>query len=162
MNESIHYPLLFAYKDCIAGNGFIASVVVSGRALMFREDGDWWMSGVQPAAIIECGDTPEETAIHFRDRYKTVLFDIAAEASGFGDFKSEVEQFFNQTEAEIADSWQKAFELIRSGEVTPKEPFSKLPKQAPEARETEIKVLIVDPGTVSPTDNMLDMALIAA
>ena len=24
-SESIHYPLMFAYKDCIAGNGFLAN-----------------------------------------------------------------------------------------------------------------------------------------
>lgn len=55
MSESIHYPLLFDYKDCIAGNGFLAAVVVSGRALMRSEDDEWWMHGVQPSAIAEGG-----------------------------------------------------------------------------------------------------------
>ena len=107
MSKSIHYPLLFTYKDCIAGNGFLAAVMVSGRALMLNEEGEWWMYGVQPAAIADNGETPQVAALHFRERYKTVLFDFAAEASGFDGFKSAVERFFNQTEDEIAASWQK-------------------------------------------------------
>ena len=31
---SIRYPLLFRYKDYVAGSGFLACVEISGRALM--------------------------------------------------------------------------------------------------------------------------------
>jgi hypothetical protein len=162
MSKPIHYPLLFNYKDCIAGDGFLASVVVSGRALMFNEDDEWWMHGVQPAAISEAGETPQEAAAHFRKRYRTVLFDFSAEASGFEAFRTEVERFFNQPEPEISASWQTAFELIRSGKVDPGAPFSRLPRQAPEAHEPEIDVFLVDPAALSPNDNVLDRELIAA
>lgn len=108
------------------------------------------------------GETPQEAAAHFRVKYKTVLFDFAAEASGFEAFKAEVERFFRQPEPDIAAAWQKAFELIRSGKVDPEAPFSKLPRQAPEAREPEITVLLVDPSALSPSDNTLDRELIAA
>jgi hypothetical protein len=156
MNDSIHYPLFFTYKECIAGDGFMAGVVVSGRALMYLEDDEWWMYGVQPAAIAECGGTPREAVASFRERYLKVLFDFASEATRFDAFKAEVERFFNQKDDETAAEWQKAFELIRSGQVVPKEPFSSLPKQAPEARQPEIKVALIEPSLVSPADNMLD------
>ena len=158
----ISYPLLFKYRDNIAGSGFLASVEVSGRALMLKEDDQWWMYGVQPAAIADSGNTPPETANHFRERYRTVLFDFAEEAPTFDAFKSEVESFFNQTENKISELWQNAFERIRSGKVKPEEPFAGFPQKAPEEQEPTIKVLSVDPLYLSPKDNVLDAELIAA
>ncbi len=156
MNKSIEYPLLFTYTDCIAGKGFLAAVKVSGRALLIEEDGEWWMYGVQPAAIADKGKIPQEATENFHDRYKTVLFDFAEEASGFEEFKSETENFFNQKEEKIAASWENAFQLIRTSKVTPEEPFSQLPTQAPESRVFEIKVYMIDAEEVStPSDNML-------
>ena len=162
MDKATHYPLLFKYRDNIAGSGFLASVAVSGRALMQKEDGRWWMYGVQPAAIADAGDTPQESAIQFRARYRTVLFDFAGEAPTFDAFKSEVESFFNQEEREISELWQNAFEQIRSGKVEPEKPFSELPQEAPEEQESSITVLSVDSRSLSPNDNVLDAQAIAA
>ena len=88
------YPLIFTYRDAVSGNGFLAGVTVTGRALITREDGKWWMYGVRPAGIAETGNTPNETFLSFRQRYSAVLFDIAAEAETFEAFKEEVERFF--------------------------------------------------------------------
>ena len=162
MGKATHYPLLIKYRDNIAGSGFLASVTVSGRALMLEEDGRWWMYGVQPAAIADVGDTPQESANRFRERYKTVLFDFSEEAPTFDAFKSEVESFFNQAESEISELWQNAFKRIRSGEVKPEKPFTELPQKAPEEQESVITVLSVDPRSLSPNDNVLDTELIAA
>ena len=157
MSKPACYPLLFTYKDCISGNGFLANVTVSGRALMLEEDdGQWWMYGVQPVAIADTGDTPEGASTHFRDRYKTVLFDFASDALDFNGFKQEVDRFFHQTEDEIANDWQEAFEAIRSGKVEPEKPFSSLPRHAPETWVPEIAVQKVRPSAVSPDDNALD------
>ena len=162
MGKATHYPMLFKYRDNIAGSGFLGSVTVSGRALMLKEDDQWWMYGVQPAAIADSGNTPQESANQFRERYRTVLFDFAEEAQTFDAFKSEVERFFNQSESEISELWQNAFERIRSGEVKPEKPFSALPKKAPEEQESFITVLSVDPRSLSPENNVLDADLIAA
>ena len=38
-----HYPLLFGRRELLEGNGFIARVSVSGRALLADEDGEFWV-----------------------------------------------------------------------------------------------------------------------
>lgn len=157
----LRYPLMFRYKDSIAGDGFLAAVVVSGRALMVREDEQWWMYGVRPAAIADCGDTPPEAADRFRERYRTVLFDFAADSSNFEAFKKDVESFFVQEEQAIATDWNDAFRLMRSRQVEPEPPFSELPKAQPETQELEIQVHLVETKTLSSAHNKVDERRIA-
>lgn len=150
----LHYPLMFTYKDCIAGNGFLAGVKVSGRALMLEEDSEWWMYGVRPAAIAETGKTPEETSLKFRESYTKVLFDFASDAKDFENFEAEVHRFFNERETEIETAWEQAFQLIRNGEVTPEPPFSLLPRTAPEARQPTVNVIrIENTNLISASEN---------
>jgi hypothetical protein len=42
------YPLLLGFRDLIAGNGFVASVALNGRALLVDEGDGFWMYGVNP------------------------------------------------------------------------------------------------------------------
>lgn len=39
------YPLLFGFRDLIAGNGFVAGVAINGRALLVDEDDGFWIFG---------------------------------------------------------------------------------------------------------------------
>ncbi len=48
--EINHHPMMFIFRDTISGNGFLAGITLSGRALMMEEDGKWWMYGVRPGA----------------------------------------------------------------------------------------------------------------
>src|SRR5437773_2171380 len=101
MPETIqHYPLLFTFRDVISGDGFLAGITLSGRALMELEQDRWCIYGVRPGAIAESGITPQEAFLRFRNRYKEVLFDIAEEYRAFDKFKEEVEQFFYQPDQE--------------------------------------------------------------
>ena len=94
------HPLLITLRDAISGDGFLVGITLSGRALMQKEDGKWWMYGVRPAAIAESGTTPQEAFQNFRTRYKEVLFDIAEEQRTFATFKKEVERFFYEPDHE--------------------------------------------------------------
>ena len=51
------HPIMLTLRDVISGDGFLAGITLSGRALMRQEDGAWWMYGVRPAAIAEYGET---------------------------------------------------------------------------------------------------------
>ena len=154
--EFPRYPLMFFYKNCIFGNGFLADVRVSGRALMFKSDDEWWMYGVCPSAIAESGKTPEETTSNFKESYEKVLFDVASGSQNFVDFKKQVKRFFHEQEPEIKEFWENAFMAIRNGEVTPEAPFSNLPQKSPESRPTEVMVkLIENPTQVEAKDNVI-------
>ena len=50
----INHPIMLTLKDAISGQGFLAGITLSGRALMRHEDGKWWMYGVRPGGIAEC------------------------------------------------------------------------------------------------------------
>lgn len=146
MNEPIHYPLLFNFREAVSGNGFLAGVTVSGgRAVMLLEDGEWWMYGVRPAGLAETGATPQETFLRFMTRLKTVLFDIAAETSTFEEFRAGAERFLNEGNDEEEKRWNAAQQQLKSGTVTPDAPFlSSLPKEAPETRPTSMGILRLD------------------
>ena len=159
-----NHPLMFTFGDAISGDGFLAGIKLSGRALMLKEDGKWWMYGVRPGAIAESGDTPQETSLRFRNRYKEILFDIAVYHRTFPAFKEEVERFFYETDTEEERRWEDALAAIRTGNCTIPPPFSDLPRQAPEDRPTQIIVerLDVENRRFMPSDNVQDVYLIPA
>lgn len=112
-----NYPLVFRYRDLVKGAGFTASVVVDGRAVLAEEDdGDTWVFGVQPGAIaggIAGGEAdayarPDLACAEFKQNYRNVLLDIAAEAASFEAFKAGVTQFFAQADESEAQEWAAA------------------------------------------------------
>jgi hypothetical protein len=158
MTEIANHPLMLILKDTISGDGFLAGITLSGRALMVKEDdGKWWMYGVRPAAIAESGDTVQEAFLHFRNRYTEVLFDMAQEYRTFDSFKKEVERFFFESDEADERRWDEALAAIRGG-AQPPEPFSTLPRAIPETQPSQITVEQLDTeGRIfRPTDNVRD------
>ena len=151
------YPLLFTYQDAVSGEGFLAGITLSGRALMEEEDGEWWLYGVRPGTIVESGKSPQEAYLRFKNRYKEVLFDVANEAGTFEAFKQEIERFFYQPDPAEEQRWEAALKAIRGGQEVP-QPFSDLPRQAPEDRPTAVAVVRLDAEHTRfmPSDNTLD------
>lgn len=164
MPEINHHPVMFTFRDAISGDAFLAGITLCGRALMVKEDGKWWMYGVRPAAIAETGDTPQETFLRFRNRYKEVLFDIAGEQRTFEAFKQEVERFFYEPDTEEERRWEDAVIAMRSGNIIPPPPFSDLPREAPENRPTQITAERLDGEhkRFMPSDNVRDMYFLPA
>jgi len=156
-NRLTSYPLIFSFRDAVAGEGFLACVTISGRARMVKEDGKWWVYGVAPGALAENGSEPLAAHAAFRDAYRKVLYDLAADAETFEGFKELVEGFCRPDDAEQA-LWFEAAEAIRSGKVTPEPPFSELPRVNADARKCTVMVERLDqPQRIFSTkDNELD------
>ena len=128
---------------------------------MLKEDGKWWMYGVRPGAIAESGDTPQETFLRFRNRYKEILFDIADDQRSFPAFEEEVKRFFNEPDEEEERRWADALTAIRTGDCTIPGPFSDLPRHVPKDRPTYIKVERLDVTSKCFTpDNVPDSYMI--
>ncbi len=125
---------------------------------MLNEDEKWWMYGVRPGAIAESGQSPQETFLRFRNRYKEVLFDIAAEHRTFDEIKREVERFFYEPDYEEERRWEDPLTKIRSCQLTPPPPFSDLPRETPERRPSQITVERLDGASkrFMPSDNVPD------
>jgi len=139
-----NYPLIFAFRDAVSGNGYLSGVTATGRALMAHEDGQWWMYGVCPGGIAESGSTMQEAYLRFRNTYKNALFDMAEEAKSFPGFKELVRNFFNDKHEEEEENWQSALRELRSGKSDPATPFSELPRWKAESNPPEISVTRLD------------------
>jgi len=163
--ELKEHPIMITLQDAVSGNGFLAGITLSGRALMRKEsDGKWWMYGVRPAAIAESGDNPEETFLRFRMSYKETLLDIAQESDTFEVFKTEVERFFSEPDADDEDArlWESALAAIRRDNIAPPEPFSKLPRESPESKPSQVTVERLDKKNhFVPSDNVADVYALA-
>jgi len=143
------YPLFFTYKDLIAGNGFFAGVICQGRALLTEEEEGFWMSGVNPGSIAGGGTEREAAFRAFKERYLSVLFDIASEACDFASFKAEVECFFESTNDPTAAEWENALHKVRNGELT-----LDLPKVEAAQNQPRIDVVLIE--RANPDANALD------
>jgi hypothetical protein len=158
------YPVMFTVRDTVSGNGFLAGVTLTGRAVMCKEDEKWWIYGVRPGAIAESGATPEEAFLRFRNSYKNVLFDYASCAVKYENFRDVVEAFYHQPDPEEESRWMNAFKALRAGEVKPEPPFfSTLPKEDPDKRPTSIGIERMDISSArfTATDNVSDNLLMA-
>lgn len=109
------YPLIFGFRDVVAGRGFLAGVQVQGFALLEHEDGAWWMTGVQPSGIVDYGSTEAEAYAEFRATFRNVLFDSALLAADYEAFKADVELLFNQSTNSTLQRWLDARVAIRGG-----------------------------------------------
>lgn len=158
--SEMNHPIMITLRDTISGDGFLAGITLSGRALMRQEDGKWWLYGVRPAAIAESGTTIEEAFARFRNRYKEVLFDLAEENDTFDSFKKAVEQFFYEADADNEDEhlWEDALKAIRASKSDPPPPFASLPREAPESKPSQITVELLSRAGArfKPSDNVTD------
>lgn len=141
------YPILFSFNETILGHGFVAGVSVHGRATAEQEQA-WWIYGVNPGGIAECGDSLHDAVSGFRQRFKTVLFDCASEATDFDSFRQDVETFFMTRETAIVNEWESARQQMRSDRVT----LESLPRVTA-ATQPLIEVVKLE---ISPGANRLD------
>jgi len=166
MSELIHlHPLVFTLQDAVIGCGFLAGIVVTGKAVMEHEDGKWWMYGVCPGAIAGSGDTPNEAFIDFRNRYKEALFDIAEECTSFLVFRNTVKSFFEAEDEQERTRWENSLEILRKNESAISDPFKKMPRKNPGDYEVVIMIdrLETRPkAELKPANNIQDSLAKAA
>jgi len=111
------YPILFGRHELIEGNGFIARVEVAGRALLSKEDGEYWVEGVNPGGFAAKGTGQLEALAAFCVDFRLVLFDIAVDAADFDVFKLEVDKFFHATNLVALQEWEAAVAEVRKGRI---------------------------------------------
>lgn len=166
MKKLIHlHPLVFTLHDVVTGCGFLAGIVVTGKAVMEQEDGKWWMYGVCPGAVAGSGDTTNEAFIDFRNRYREALFDLAEECTSFLVFRKAVREFFVQEDVQENARWDEALKILRENEDAISEPFKKLPRK--EARDYKLGIRIdrlekMTKSALKPANNVQDSLAKAA
>jgi predicted RNase H-like HicB family nuclease len=64
----------------------IDNVSFTGRALLIKEDEEedaWWIYGVQPGSVAECGSTKEEALEAFKGMLTNIVHDLRGDLDGF-------------------------------------------------------------------------------
>jgi hypothetical protein len=150
-----HYPLLFGCRELVEGNGFIARVAVSGRALLIDEDGEVWVEGINPGGFAAKGQNPNEALAEFCSAFRAVLFDIASDAVSFGDFRDEVQRFFEETNAAALEDWKEAVQRVKAGLVVA-DWLTKRPA------DTRLGIEVTEVSRPAATNNELGDAALAA
>src|SRR5258706_2838113 len=112
-----HYPLLFARREKVEGNGFIARVAVSGRILLTEENGDFWVEGINPGGLAANGKSANEALAQFCLDFLAILFDIANDAKAFEGFRAGVHKFLDETSAPALKEWEEAVRQATGGDL---------------------------------------------
>lgn len=146
------FPILYSLYELVEGNGFVARIELNGTALATEEEpGEWWAYGINPGAIAASGETIREAFASLQVSFRAYLQDCAAEASGFEEFKAELERFFHETGPESHREWDEAVRAVRAGAAIP----SNLDKQSLDSSPRGIRVSEVGP-TPSPVQGGVD------
>jgi hypothetical protein len=154
------YPLVFSFRNLIAGNGYVASVAMHGRVVLAEgalstEGGgnqEIWMFGVQPGDIAggAGGDQQRSVAfVAFKKSYDEVLQDIAAEATSYEEFKEKVTEFFGEVNGPNLNDWEHALGEVRAGRLT----LDELPTVRAASKVPSLTIEKVVPERVSSDDN---------
>lgn len=149
------YPLLFARHELIEGNGFVARVAVSGRALLTDEEGEVWVEGINPGGFAASGKSPSEALAEFGTAFRAVLFDVAADAKSFEEFRAEVHRFFEETSVPALREWEEAVQQVRAGRLDA-EWLAKRPA------DTKLGIEVAEVSQPAATNNELGEAALAA
>jgi hypothetical protein len=111
------YPLLFARRELVEGNGFVARVAVSGRALLTDEEGEVWVEGINPGGFAANGKSHSEAFSEFGAAFRAVLLDIAAGAKSFEAFRAEAHRFSAEANVPALRDWEEAVQQVRAGRL---------------------------------------------
>lgn len=118
MIETPHaFPLIFRFRDLIAGAGFIAAVEVHGRLILREEESDGWtLEGVNPGGVVGCAEDREAAFADFRRTYQQVLTDVAFDTRDFPSFRAAVVALFEETTDGLVGEWETLRSDVREGD----------------------------------------------
>ncbi len=111
-------PLLFTFKQLVLGDGFIAGVKMAGRALLEVEDGETWITGVNPVGFAGGGMDRAGAFADFRRGWSEILFDIASESTSFEDFSRRASVFLDATDERYTKEWLESLDEVRANGTT--------------------------------------------
>lgn len=143
------YPLFFAYRDYIYGNGFLADVTSHGRILCVEEEGEVWVYGVEPGGLAASGNTVKEALRAYRTTFTNILVDLAADAGSLDAFRDVVRASFHEVNASFESDWKAAVEAVRAGTIS----LADTPTENADTARCYVEVALANQAMFSPKDN---------
>ena len=153
-DKSQPLPLVFSFRELVIGNGFIASVQMSGRALM-DEDDETWITAIAPVGFSGGGAERTEAFAAFRRTWFEILVDIASDSEDFPTFKRECESFLMGTQDDLTEDWNQALAFVRENGVTDE----RLRTASADEHRVSFSVDEIRPEQFAPDKNALDTGM---
>ncbi len=148
----MNLPLIFRFRQLVLGNGFIAGVRMTGRAIL-EEGEETWITGVAPAGFAGGGVDRNAAFVDFRRGWAEILFEIAAEAASFEELKANCEAFLQASTTELDKDWQAALAQARASGYTDRS----LPSVQAEAQPVTYDVCELEPHRSSAEENEVEV-----
>lgn len=155
------FPLFFSHGGMAAGRGFLAHVEIHGRLLLEETDKDFFsFFGVNPGGVAGQGSTQVEARRDFLEEIRLVVFDLAAEASSFPEFRELVEEFVRDTNKPTEALWLEAVQGVRSGAIDKSGFSTLLPAERPS--KAVVRLIHEFSPSINPDLNQSEQVGIAA
>jgi hypothetical protein len=150
-------PLLFTFKQVVLGDGFIAGVRMSGRALLAESD-EVWITGVAPVGLAGGGIDRAGAFADFRKGWAEILFDISSDSASFEEFRTKCEEFLGSALKELTEEWEEALEDVRARRYV--DPL--LTSQSADEQQVAFEVVELKPRKYASDENEAEVGLEAA
>lgn len=145
------WPLLFRHHGTILGKGFLADIEIHGRILATPEANGVWIDGVNPGGISLGAATLNDTRVELRSMLARIFIDFAEQTENFDEFKTRVEAFFEETDAETTRVWDAAVGAVRAGHIDGPDGIPRRSASDP----SFVKVTQKSVEAVTPKDNTI-------
>ena len=80
--DMTRYPIVFTYTEIVVGNGYVATVKITGRCLVedFGNE-DAWVTGVHPSGFSAGGENQKSASDAFQREHRVALLDVGRYAT---------------------------------------------------------------------------------
>jgi len=130
------YPIIFTFNEIIivkkGFKAYVSTIKGRGQALLVKENGKYWVNGVQPGGMSDGGDTVKEALHNFRIAFRNILSDIEGFSRNYPDFRNRAASFFNDIDEKELRLWEEARKELRAGKISTPEDISILKKETNE------------------------------
>ncbi len=112
------YPIVFKIQVVVQGTDYSAGVEFRGGAVVTSEEDGYLAHGLKPGGVAGIGTTLVEAYFDLKANMELVLYELAAKASNYSEFRSSVSHFFRDTDGWAEEAFAEARTQVAAGQVT--------------------------------------------
>lgn len=116
-NTAPSYPIVFKIQVVVQGTDYSAGVEFRGGAVVTLEDDGYLAHGLKPGGVAGIGATLVEAYFDLKTNIELVLYELAAKALDYSEFRGSVSHFFRDTDSWAKEAFAEARTQVAAGRV---------------------------------------------